>query len=331
MLFPLLALTTALAAQTPPSPAPPAPPELSVKIDRSTRLLVVAPHPDDETLGAAGLIQRVRTAGGAVRVLMMTSGDGFPEGVERAEGIAHPRASDFRNYGQARERETVGAMALLGLGPAQVTFLGFPDEGLCHLASTYLFDKTRAYQSPYSNRSSPPPTERLIRGATYRGIDVRREIENVITGFAPDLVVLPFSGDDHPDHCATHTFVHEAFEAVPASLTRRLRVLHYVVHLDQWPLADGVGARVSPPAGFSADYGRVVSLTLTVDEVAAKKRALLAYVTQMEVIGRFMMAFGRENELFVEGEPKEALSCWCDDGEDAAPPRRPAPPPRPRP
>src|SRR6478609_2017631 len=100
MLLPLLALTMTLAVQagqsSVPPPATPAPapaaaptpaptPELSIPIDRNTRLLVISPHPDDETLGAAGLIQRVRARGGAVRVVLMTSGDGFPEGVERAE------------------------------------------------------------------------------------------------------------------------------------------------------------------------------------------------------------------------------------------------------
>ena len=78
-------------------------PELSTSIDRTTRLLVIAPHPDDEALGAAGLIQRVRARGGSVRVVLLTSGDGFPEGVEVAEGIAHPKASDFRGYGVLRE------------------------------------------------------------------------------------------------------------------------------------------------------------------------------------------------------------------------------------
>src|SRR3982751_2349275 len=108
----------AAAAPAPQSVAErPSLPPLSVTLDRSTRLLVVSPHPDDEALGAAGLIQRVRAAGGAVRVLLVTSGDGFPEGIERADGISHPRASDFRSYGQTRERETLAAMALLGLSP----------------------------------------------------------------------------------------------------------------------------------------------------------------------------------------------------------------------
>lgn len=351
MLLPFLALITLLAVQAgqssppPPAAAVPAPPtpssqtstpvptrELAIPLDRTTRLLVVSPHPDDETLGAAGLIQRVRAKGGAVRVVLMTSGDGFPEGVERAEGVTQPKASDYRAYGQTRERETLAAMTLLGLSASQVNFLGYPDEGLCHLASTYLFDKTKAYQSPYTSRATPPPTERLIRGARYRGIDLRREIESIITGFAPTLIVLPFSGDDHPDHCATHTFVREALEAVSPRVSRRVQVLHFLVHYAQWPLtADaGVGTLLLPPAGFPAREGSFVSLTLTDEESVTKKKALLAYTTQMEVIGRFMTAFGRDNELFIEGEPAEPLSCWCEDGEDAAPPpRSPSPERRP--
>ncbi|MBM3898204.1 MAG: PIG-L family deacetylase [Thaumarchaeota archaeon] len=38
------------------------------------RLLVVAPHPDDEVLGCGGLIPKVKKAGGEVHVLVMTVG-----------------------------------------------------------------------------------------------------------------------------------------------------------------------------------------------------------------------------------------------------------------
>jgi hypothetical protein len=121
--------------------SPVALPELEVTIDRSTRLLVIAPHPDDEAIGAAGLMQRVRTLGGAVRVELLTSGDEIPVGVEVAAGIAHPRASDYRGY------------------------------------ATYLFDKRRAFEPPFTRRASPPATEQMVRGSRYRGIDLQRELE----------------------------------------------------------------------------------------------------------------------------------------------------------
>ena len=39
------------------------------------RLLIIAPHPDDEVIGCAGLIQKVKNNGGKVFVLFLTVGD----------------------------------------------------------------------------------------------------------------------------------------------------------------------------------------------------------------------------------------------------------------
>ncbi len=307
-------------------PAGTAIPPLALEVTRATRLLVLAPHPDDEALGAAGLISRVRARGGAVQVVVLTSGDGFPEAVEAAEGIKNPTPADYRGFGMLREQETRSAMTALGVLPSRITFLGFPDEGLCLLASTYLFDKRRAFESPYTDRVRPPATEQIIRGAKYRGVDVRREIERIVTEFAPNLFVLPHPEDEHPDHCSTHIFAREALEAVRTVQSPRLRVLHYLVHFEQWPLtADaGTGAELKPPADFPPAEGRWGSLRLSAEEVAAKKRAILTYASQVQVIGRFMLAFGRDNELYLEGEPATLPECWCD-GQNVA---TELPPPR---
>jgi len=37
--------------------------------------MVVAPHPDDEVLGAGGLIQQAVAAGAEVRIVYLTNGD----------------------------------------------------------------------------------------------------------------------------------------------------------------------------------------------------------------------------------------------------------------
>ena len=49
-----------------------------------TRLVVVAAHPDDESLGAGGLIAAARAAGLAVYVVLLTAGEGSPP------RLAHP-------------------------------------------------------------------------------------------------------------------------------------------------------------------------------------------------------------------------------------------------
>src|SRR5262245_21790784 len=113
-------------------------PKLDHTIGPSTKLLVVAPHPDDETLAAGGLIHRVVSSGGLVRVVWLTSGDAFAEGVETRNKIKDPRPRDYRSYGTLREGEARTALTTLGVDRKSLTFLGFPDEGLCLLASKYL-------------------------------------------------------------------------------------------------------------------------------------------------------------------------------------------------
>ena len=46
-----------------------------------------------------------RAANGAVRVVYLTSGEGYPEGVKAEEGVAAPSTANYREYGQRRERE----------------------------------------------------------------------------------------------------------------------------------------------------------------------------------------------------------------------------------
>jgi LmbE family N-acetylglucosaminyl deacetylase len=278
----------------------------------STRLLVIAPHPDDESLAAAGLIQRVHDAGGVVRVVVMTSGDALIQGVELADHTTNPTATEFRRYGHRRERETTSAMAGLGLDPSHLTFLGFPDDGLCLLASRYQSARSVSLQSPYTHRSGPPAAEQMIHGVSYRGYDVRRELQRVLLEFRPTVIVMPDAGDEHPDHCSTEIFVQEALHSLANSVGTRPRLLHYLVHYSQWPLDFGTtGAlRMTPPSTFP-DAGRWRSLTLTARESERKRLAILGYESQTRIMRDFMLAFARNTELYLEGDAPVTAECWC--------------------
>ncbi len=78
-------------------------------------VLVVAPHPDDETIGAGGALARHVERGDVVTVAVLTSG-------ERSSGGSG-------DVGAAREAECLAACRVLGL-PAAPVFLRLPDGDL---------------------------------------------------------------------------------------------------------------------------------------------------------------------------------------------------------
>lgn len=72
-------------------------------LSKDDKLLVIAPHPDDEVIGCGGLIQRVKKEQGKVFVLFMTVGDtkdftkkGLSKGADRMSEIE--KVSKFLKY-----------------------------------------------------------------------------------------------------------------------------------------------------------------------------------------------------------------------------------------
>jgi LmbE family N-acetylglucosaminyl deacetylase len=308
-------------------------PILSLRPSPLTRLLVIAPHPDDEALAAAGMMQRVRAAGGRVRVVLITSGDAFPPALEHANPAGSEGPGDFRRFGRVRENETRRALLALGLHQDDVTFLGFPDEGVCLLASGFLSARSRPLTSPYTERTKPPRDEQVVRGVSYRGSDVRLELERIVKTFAPTLIVLPDPEDEHPDHCASFIFGRSVFDRASQDRSAsRPRVLRYVIHFDDWPSDRATATPIMPPSGFDEPSTEWRTFPLTTREARNKTTALSAYTTQWPVVGRLLRGFTRSNELFLEGEPAHPPECWCDAehvATEVAPPQRRRRPPTP--
>lgn len=122
-------------------------------------VLVVAPHPDDEAIGAFGLMRALRRRGARLRVLVVTDG-----------AASHPGSARWppARLGGERRRETRRAMALLGIPPTRIHFLGLPDGALS--------DDTEETRRRY-----------------------RRALRRMPS---PDLIVGPVPDDAHADHRA---------------------------------------------------------------------------------------------------------------------------------
>lgn len=82
-------------------------------------IVVVAPHPDDESLGCGGLIAEACARGIPVRLVVVSDGIG-----------SHPnsRTHPPERLRDLRESETLAAVAHLGLTPDHVAFLRLPDR-----------------------------------------------------------------------------------------------------------------------------------------------------------------------------------------------------------
>ena len=85
------------------------------ELTRDRPFLVLAPHPDDETLGCGGLLALAAARGQDARVRIVSDGTG-----------SHPTLAPAR-LRQMREAETRAAMALLGIDDAALGFLGVAD------------------------------------------------------------------------------------------------------------------------------------------------------------------------------------------------------------
>jgi LmbE family N-acetylglucosaminyl deacetylase len=301
MLPVLLMLFFALAALVPSNSRAETLHAIEPLISHATRLIVFSPHPDDESLGAGGLIQRVLETGGKVKVVFITSGDGFPEGVEKEHHISHPAAKDYRRYGVERRQEALKATATLGMKEHDVVFLGYPDGGLSYLRLKFRAHPL-AYRSPFTRENRPPISECIIPHCDYTGHDLAREIERVIAEFRPNLVATTPADDWHPDHNSTYFFVKEALGHLNGKHPNsKPHVLTFLIHFEQWPIAhgSGTGGHLTPPDDFH-DQGREwISFPLKPEEVEIKRKAILEYHTQMLVMGRFLMSFARSNELYM--------------------------------
>src|SRR4051812_16874965 len=98
------------------------------------RVLVLAPHPDDEAIGAGGLIQRAIARGGDVRAVFITCGESNPwpqRYVNRRWRITRAQREE---WGQLRCSEARQSLKVLGTDAESPIFLGYPDQELATLA-----------------------------------------------------------------------------------------------------------------------------------------------------------------------------------------------------
>lgn len=257
-----------------------------------TSLLVVSPHPDDETLCCAGVIQRVVQAHGRASIVWVTSGDASRLDLLLIEKSPFMSPAKARELGARRMREARAAAAVLGVPAGEQLFLGYPDRGIRELLGAH---ERTPYRSPFTAVEAVPYRDALFPGHAYTGASLEQDFAAVLARVRPTLLLAPCPQDSHPDHRAAGLLAMRAVAAVAAPPAVRCWIVHGG---EGWPAPRGLhpGLPLTPPP--RAPQAAWSGFALTPAEEDRKLAALREYATQLPVLEPFLLAFVRTTELF---------------------------------
>lgn len=289
--YPLLVLVL-LAAAAVPAGARPWPE--TARPSASDRILIVAPHIDDEAIAAAGYVSAARAVGAEVYIVYLTAGDCNHTSARMMGHTLRPKPAVFLQLGKQRYGEALVATERLGVPRSNVFLLGYPDGGL----RAMLDSPNEVVRSRGTARTDVPYPEAVKPGSAYRLDNLVRDLDGVLRATRPTAVLLPVTFDAHRDHSATG----EITLRVLAASGLAPRLLGYLVHAHRFPVPfrPAASRALDPPLAFARKAWSV--FPLTAEQERQKKWVLQAYRSQREDPYLYLLtgAFVRRNELFVD-------------------------------
>ena len=151
------------------------------------RVVVFAPHPDDETLGCGGTIAKKLAEGYEVIIVVMTDGRFL---LLKSSGIDDEPSPE--QVKEIRRGEVLRATKILGVPEENVIFLDFVDGTLDEHEEA-----------------------------------AEEKVAEILEKYAPSEVYFPFERDAHPDHQATNRIVRRAFKKLAMKpMMYRYTIMH---------------------------------------------------------------------------------------------------------
>lgn len=269
-------------------------------IQKKDRILILAPHPDDETIGCAGIIQEALKVGADIRVVYLTNGDHNQVAFIVYEKRLTLKKGEFIHLGEVRRKEAISAMQLLCLNEKNLIFLGYPDFGTFTIFYRY-WQESKPFKSLLTHISAVPYKENLSFGAPYKGESILKDFKSVLLNYKPNKIFVTYPIDTNVDHKAFYLFLEVALADLEKELPKP-KIYPYLIHWLGWPLPRHYHPELGlePPKEFFDSLIGWYEFDLTAECLEKKHQAILCYKSQTESSAFYLLAFGRKNELFLD-------------------------------
>jgi len=268
-------------------------------------VLIITPHPDDETLGVGGHIVRFIKEGYKVYTISLTLGDGYSAAVALKNKSFSPKCIDYINFGKIRSQEIKEALSKLGVKNDYIFSLGFPDGGLSTL---WLRNWDYPYTSLYTGVNYSPYEESLKLNLPYKGENIYLELKKIIKNINPEKIFIIDTIDIHNDHWASYCF---SIASILGLITEKKdfnpEIYTYIIHFKNFPYPKSSNKiEKLIPNNIMKKYNNTFQVyPLSKKEIDLKEKAILKYETQLPLMKDYLLSFVRKNEIF--GKPLSTL------------------------
>ncbi|MFA5092760.1 MAG: PIG-L family deacetylase [Candidatus Omnitrophota bacterium] len=265
---------------------------------KDQRILILAPHPDDESIACAGVIQKALSVGAQVKIVYLTNGDHNELSFIVYEKRLTMRQGEFVHMGKVRQKEAIKAMKFLGLSEDNLVFLGYPDFGTFNIFCNHWQTK-KPFRDRLTRISNVPYKDSPSYGASYSGENILKDLTHQILSYQPDIIFVSHPADVNVDHKSLYLFL----QIVLSDLTAQIptpKVYPYLVHTVGWPKPRHYHPELEiyPPDKFIGSSINWQRLNLSMAELDKKYKSILLYKSQTQVSAFYLLAFARRNELF---------------------------------
>lgn len=265
------------------------------------KILVVVAHPDDEVIGAGGVIANAIKNKAQVRVVIATNGDANKFSARVLDKNVILNSKDYSHEGVIRMSESESALKILGLDRKDIYYLSFPDREL-----NFLLKKnwSTTLTSKYTKKSETSYREAYKNNIAYTGKNLESLIEEVIGNYEPDVVITHFIKDHNSDHQAVSRLTRLAIlSAQTRELVNKPQVYTFLVH---WKISDyphplrfASEDPLLPPKELSNDCDwQIYPLSKNIENI--KLTAMNQFKSQLDSPYLYLLlkSFIRTNELF---------------------------------